>query len=662
MHARGGLRAAVAGLLGVGFALGLLASPAAAEPPTAISTELVDTAGVLGSQTGAVKQAQADLTSATNLRLYVVFVNSFDGADPQSWATETATSTGLSTTDILLAVAVTDRKYALIASNRSPVSASDQNRVRTDVLQPQLKKASWAAAAIDTAKALQSASSGSNGSTTGSSSSAGTSSLLTWFLVGLVVIGGFLLFRSVRNRARAPQPQTGPGQPAPVDTKTLNRQASGALVTLDDELRASEQELGFAQAQFGEVATRTFTTVLAAGKSDALEAFRLRQLLDDDQPETEDQRRAMLTQILALCTRADASLHEQTESFDALRDLQARAPALLEETDGRATALGARIEPATRTLAGLAATYPATSLASVSTNPGHATQLLAAAHASVEVGRAALTDDDRAGAVEAGRTAEHAVAQAASLLDAVDRAGDELVGATAAIAAGIASISSDLDDAARLAPGDPAVRAAAAAATTARAAARAAGPGSDPLALTRDLRDVEAALDKALEPARGAAERADRTRAQLTAALGPLRSRVRGVADYIENRRGAVGPEARTRLAEAQRILEEAESLVTTDPARGLEAVQRADELAANAQWQAQADVEEYDQKRRGGPGGQGGGSNAGSLLLGGILLGDLLGGGRGGGGFGGGWGGGGGGGGGFGGGGGGFGGGGGSF
>ena len=645
-------------LLSALCAVGLVAGPAAADPPLNLPGELVDDGAVLGVRADEVRQAQSDLTDATGLQLFTVFVDDFDGADGVTWATETAELSGLGADDLLLAVATVDRRYALVARSGAPVSDTDQEEIRRSVLEPRLADDDWAGAVIDTAGALTDAANGSGAGGTGGSSGGIGSSLLTWFLLGVAVIGAVLVVRSLRSRsARAGAPAT-PGAPAEVDTSTLDRRTSGALVTLDDELRSAEQELGFAQAQFGAEATRTFTDVLAAAKADALQAFGLRQRLDDAEPETEVERRAMLTQILELCTRADAALGEQTESFDALRDLQARAPELLEETDRRATEVAARIEPATGTLARLGATYPATSLASVAANPDQAAALLAAARESVEQGRAALTAEDRPVAVEAARTAEHAVAQAAGLLDAVDRAGDELAGASAAIAAGITSLGSDLDDAARLAPGDPAVGAAAGIATAVRTAAREAGPGNDPIALTRDLRAAETALDKALEPARGEADRTERARAQLIAALGPLRSRIRAVADYIDTRRGAVGPEARTRIAEAQRILEEAEPLVRTDPPRGLDSVQRADQLAAQAQWQAQADVEEFERKRSGGPGGLGGGSNAGSLILGGILLDGLLRGG--GGGFGGGFGGGGGGG--FGGGGGGFGGGGGRF
>ena len=393
------LRAAVAAAVLVLF-VSLGAAPAAADPPDAVTSQLTDTAEVLNAtETSDVGAAQSDLEAAASLRLYVVYVDSFDGTDPVSWATQTATATGLGTSDLLLAVAVTDRQYAFVASNSSPVSASDQAQIRTDMIEPQLGADDWAGAAIDTAQALEDTNSGSSGTSDSSGSSgSGVSSLLTVFLVGLVAIGGFLVFRSMRARSKPAQPGGPAGEPAPVDTATLDRQASAALVMLDDELRSSEQELGFAQAQFGDAETRTFTTVLADAKAAGLRAFGLRQLLDDSEPETEDQRRAMLIEILRLCTQADAALDEQKDSFDALRDLQTRAPELLEATDRRAAEASEKVVTATQTLARLGATYPASSLTSVSTNPEHASGLLDAARESVVQGRAAVTAGDLAAA------------------------------------------------------------------------------------------------------------------------------------------------------------------------------------------------------------------------------------------------------------------------
>ena len=135
------------------------------------------------------------------------------------------------------------------------------------------------------------------------------------------------------------------------------------------------------------------------------------------------------------------------------------------------------------------------------------------------------------------------------------------------------------------------------------------------------LTEAEAALDAALGPARQEADRLERARTQLATTLGQLTSQVRATSDFIDTRRGAVGPEARTRLAEAARLAQEAERTSATDPAAALGVAQRAASLAQSAQQLAEADVQRWQAGRSGG-GGTGGLGGLESMVLGGILMG----------------------------------------
>jgi hypothetical protein len=126
----------------------------------------------------------------------------------------------------------------------------------------------------------------------------------------------------------------------------------------------------------------------------------------------------------------------------------------------------------------------------------------------------------------------------------------------------------------------------------------------------------------------------------LDQALLAARSSFSAASDFLATRRGAVGSEARTRLVEAQRHLEQAMALSEQDPTQALREAQYADQLAQLALQLTQSDVEQWSSPYgpgRGGGYGRGGGIDLGSLVLGGILIGG--GGGFGGrGGFGGGW------------------------
>ena len=61
-----------------------------------------------------------------------------------------------------------------------------------------------------------------------------------------------------------------------------------------------------------------------------------------------------------------------------------------------------------------------------------------------------------------------------------------------------------------------------------------------------------------------------RAAASLEQALMTARSTIDAADDFINTRRGAVGPEARTRLAEAQRHFDLAVELGRDDPTRAL--------------------------------------------------------------------------------------------
>jgi hypothetical protein len=103
-----------------------------------------------------------------------------------------------------------------------------------------------------------------------------------------------------------------------------------------------------------------------------------------------------------------------------------------------------------------------------------------------------------------------------------------------------------------------------------------------------------------------------RAAATLDQALMTARSTIDAAADFIDTRRGAVGPEARTRLAEAQRHLDVAVDLGRDDPVTALREAYQASTLAQSALDRAQDDVSSWNDGYGGGPGGFGGGFGGG--------------------------------------------------
>ena len=116
----------------------------------------------------------------------------------------------------------------------------------------------------------------------------------------------------------------------------------------------------------------------------------------------------------------------------------------------------------------------------------------------------------------------------------------------------------------------------------------------------------------------------------LDQAVVTAQSRIRAVSDFIDTRRGSIGPEARTRLAEAIRQLEAAQAKRGDRPERGPRTRQRRVDAGRTG-----ADAGQRRRPRRAAdlhltPSG-GGGSDLGAVI-GGIIIGNVLRGGFGGG------------------------------
>ncbi len=665
------------GVLAVTAALVLTGGgPALAEQPFQVPEEVTDLVGALGGDVGRVQQAVDDRQAEDGTQVFVAYVSSFDGLASGEWAARTAQFSGLGRTDVLLAVAVDDRQYGYWVDDAFPASTAELDTLLAQDVEPELEADDWAGAAVAFAEGVGT----SGGSGTGGGSDGGSGTATAAVLGGIAVVGGgaYLLSRSRRrNRAAQPPATTRLERPDPhagVPTEELQGRASAALLELDEAVKTSQLDLDFARLQYGEAAVAGFAEALAQSRQELTRAFTLRQQLDDEIPEDEPTRRRMVTEILQLTGAADARLDEQAQAFEQLRDLERTAPQVLEGLGPRITALHGRLPQDADRLARLQQRYAAAALAPVADNVEQARARLAAAEHEAGEARAALADGRSGEAVGDLRAAEDAVAQVGTLLDAVGRLERDLEAATARIPAVRAETEEDLAEArALIGSGDaaglrPQVARAEAGLAAAEEAMGAGGGPPDPLTALRRLEEADLALEQALTVARDAQTRARRAAASLDQTLLRARSTVAAAADFVATRRGAVGPEARTRLAEAQRHLDVAVGTGRSDPEGALREAQLADQLAQQALQLAQSDVATWSSGYGGGGlgGGYGGGYgpgygggyggrggvDLGSLVLGGILAGGMrggyggggLGGGFGGGGLGGGFGGGGGG------------------
>jgi TPM domain len=628
--------------------------PVSAEQPLRVDEPVTDRIDALAGEGARVREALDQLRVANGTQLFVVYVSSFDGMNGQQWSDETARRSQLGDRDVLFAVAVDDRAYGYSVAGEFPLSDSELADLAVREVEPRLAAGDWAGAAVAMADGLRTVEEAGGGGGGGGGGLA-VGGLLVG--VGIVGAGAFLLAR--RRRARvagvgsapaAPGRERAPSEHATIPTRELGQRANAALIEVDNAVQTSEQELGFAQASFGDEAVTGFRRALEQARGELRRAFALRQRLDDAEPEDEQTTREMLSEILRLCRSADERLDAQVEAFDRLRDLEGTVPEVMAALGPRAQEVGARLPQEEQRLESMRGRYAASALAPVIDNVQQARQRLDAAQGELTQARSALDAGSRGQAVVSTRAAEDAVAQASTLLDGIARLETDLLEAGGRIAAARAETERDLAEArAMLAAGnasDPAglqpLIARAEAALAAAEASLGPAPGTlpDPLAALRQIDEADLVLDAALAAARDAQAQRQRAATMLEQALLAARSSFAAASDFVSTRRGAVGSEARTRLVEAQRHLEQAIALSEGDPTHALREAQHADQLAQLALQLAQSDVNQwsspYGAGRQGGYG-RGAGFDLGSLVLGGILLG-------GGGGFGGGFGGGGGG------------------
>jgi hypothetical protein len=301
----------------------------------------------------------------------------------------------------------------------------------------------------------------------------------------------------------------------------------------------------------------------------------------------------------------------------------------------------ARVAPSQQKLAELHNEFDDAALTSVTGNVTAAQERLSFADQNITRARE-LAAHPVAGRqtelVDSVRAVESAVGQARALLDAVDSAATDVRHAAATLPSSVSDIQSGISQAGGLlAQGNLAhaadLGAARDAAVKAVAAAQTSG-ATDPLGAFAQLTRADADLDRLLDEIAQESEAGQRLGRAFDQAVLTAQSRVRAVSDYIDTRRGSIGPQARTRLSEAVRQLEAAHAKRSTNPAEAIAHANEASMLAAQAQSMANADVQAAQRAYTGRYGG--GGSHMGAII-GGIVIGDILGGAMGGG-FGGGW------------------------
>lgn len=619
-------RTATAVLLGV--LTGVLSlSMASATDPGELDGQITDRSGVVSASDRADAEATlARLREEAGIDLFFVMVPQYTSpADPAEWTTRTAEGNGFSDTQYLISVSTEGRNYTMYRPDEGQMSAEQRDEILA-AMRPDLSNSDFSGAVVAGADQAYDLYVLAPQRAAEQQQRAAETAVRAAIIVGIVVVGIvvivviLLLVRRARRRAAEKAERQ-------AQLVELGREANIALVRTDDLVRTSEQEMQYARAQFGDEVIGPFTVALQTSRTNLDEAFSLQQKLDDEIPDTDEQRIEWNQRILQLCSDSTQVLEERKAEFDELRELEQNAPAALENVRRLRQAAGAEIERADRILDDLAAVYAVSAISPVIGNTAEARSRMTFTDERIREAEALIAAGETGDAAVAIRAAEGAVQQATQLEDAVEKLQSDLQAADERAAALISELNADVQTARSLpdAQGGIAQAVAATLQGIQRAQAMLGPSGREPLDALRVLEAANTSIDSVIQHGRDEQARIARAESMLGDAVRRAEVQISTAESFILNRRGSIASTARTRLAEAQTTLDQALSIARADPIEALALAQRADALASEAIRIAQNDYSGFS-----GGGGRGGDTLG--ALLGGILIGQATGGHHGGG------------------------------
>ncbi|MFF3344229.1 hypothetical protein [Streptomyces sp. NPDC002779] len=384
--------------------------------------------------------------------------------------------------------------------------------------------------------------------------------------VAAVAVAGYGYLRRTRRARTRTTPGGEPARTAGPPLAELDERARQLLVDADEWVRTSREELSFAEARAGAEAVAPWARALHDAETELASAFRMRQRYDDGVPEDETRRRQVLAGIVGRCEEAGRRLDAEAAGFDQLRGLEGDTRGALEVAEARFRELTARTGSADATLVELGERYGPAAGAEVSGYVELAKDRLVCATSRLNEARQGADLGETARAVRNLRAAEGAVAQAAVLIDGVERRAAELATAAGLVAPALTGGEAEIAGARERGRSD--ARISHADGVLAEVREEVTGGPYDPMdALRRIVRGVVPVADG---------------RAGVLAAAAALlaRSSTEAAEDHIATHRAA-GCTPRTRLAEARRLLTTNPGL--TDHLTADALARRARELAAQA-------------------------------------------------------------------------------
>ena len=546
-----------------------------ADSPVTITSTVTDPHSFLSdSQAKSASQSLSALKSG-GLDAYVVLVTDFSDQAPVKWCEAAGTKSGLSNSSLVLVIA-TEQRVAATCGNTDQKGIADSAVVsafaaaKTELGKANPLDADTVVSAIQayssSLKASQSSGSTIKKSTTPTNTRAAKSSLsstssssafplssVILFVFFLILLPIILITAIVRSQRKTRKTVVGTQEQQRVQS-TLD--LARMLLDADDVVRASEDEIEFARAQFGPDAVASFSSAIDNARALVSRGFALQRGNEDGSNPVSTQE---MNDFINRLNAAMNQLVQERQSFTERRNKEANIGEQVSDLLDSIAQTRNQISQAEMDLQTLKLAYSAEAIASLIGRPDQARALLDQAETSAKEALAAQQSGQNA--YETLEVARRALALARHQLESITQAPDQLARSSELLTAAIGSITSDISDVTRLKADPVAFKPLVDSAQAAISGGHAAQNGhGDPLAALESLRLAEAALDEALAPLRSAEERAQRAQSGIDALLSQADSEVARANQHITSHGSLVGFDARSQLSFARSALQNAHS------------------------------------------------------------------------------------------------------
>ena len=544
-----------------------------ADSPVTITSTVTDPHSFLSdSQAKSASQSLSALKSG-GLDAYVVLVTDFSDQAPVKWCEAAGTKSGLSNSSLVLVIA-TEQRVAATCGNTDQKGIADSavvsafaaaktelgkaNPLDADTVVSAIQayssslKASQSSGSKTTTK-TRATSAATRSTTSTSSSSAFPLSSVILFVFFLILLPIILITAIARLQRKTRKTVVGTQEQQRVQS-TLD--LARMLLDADDVVRASEDEIEFARAQFGPDAVASFSSAIDNARALVSRGFALQRGNEDGSHPVSTQE---MNDFINRLNAAMNQLVQERQSFTERRNKEANIGEQVSDLLDSIAQTRNQISQAEMDLQTLKLAYSAEAIATLIGRPDQARALLDQAETSAKEALAAQQSGQNA--YETLEVARRALALARHQLESITQAPDQLARSSELLTAAIGSITSDISDVTRLKADPVAFKPLVDSAQAAISGGHAAQNGQgDPLAALESLRLAEASLDEALAPLRSAEERAQRAQSGIEALLSQADSEVARANQHITSHGSLVGFDARSQLSFARSALQNAHS------------------------------------------------------------------------------------------------------